>query len=217
MTDGDRMIDGSNDHIVTVREWKDGKPREVETLMRLPERLGNKDKPLHKNSLVVFYDKKHFQKEGEDRTFFRVTSYFEEKKNLSKSEVEKAAAELSLLSKRALIEKVGCNSLGELEVGAVFTVLSVKSVFMGEGQNRYEALIGTVVHPKQFEHDVFRHEEMIFPARFKSVLNPSRLPLLARYNGKKFNKQGDREYFDVSFMATNEKRLTNLCLSQYKA
>ena len=87
---------------------------------------------------------------------------------------------------------------------------------MGEGENKYETLIGNVVFPKE-DNESHQQEEMLIPGRFKTLLKADRLPQFGRYNGKKFNKADEREYYDVTFMKTNDMRLTNLCLSRFNS
>ena len=120
MSDGERTEDEEGrDHLVIVRQWKDGVPDGTEVLVRLPGRLGKKDKPMSKYVVVAFYDVKEFKKDGEDRSFFQVRSFFDDRKNVSKVESDKIALELSHLTKDELIEKLGCRSLGDLEVGSL--------------------------------------------------------------------------------------------------
>ena len=163
MSDGERTEDEEGrDHLVIVRQWKDGVPDGTEVLVRLPGRLGKKDKPLFKYAVVAFYDVKAFKKDGEDRSFFQVRSFLDDRRHISKVESDKIALELSSLTKGELVAKLGCRSLGDGrsfgdEVGTFFTVLSVRSVIMGERENKYESLIGIIVFPKK--NNCYQQEE----------------------------------------------------------
>ena len=123
------------------------------------------------------------------------------------------------MSKESLCERVGTVSLCDLKHGDMFVVTQTRPIQVGEGESKREDLLATVIRElgeNRPAKATYCEEEMILPARFKSQLRPERLPLLARYGGKKKTKCGKREYHDVHFMSGDDKRIQNVCLLQFR-
>ena len=217
VADGERgEVGGKEDqHLATVKMWRDGAADDGELMMSLPSRLGKPGEGLKKDTLVVFYDMVHFKHNEEDRHFFKVKTLLEEAGS-SLSEIEATAAGLSLLSKEQLHERIGCYSLSDLKQGDLFVVLSTSPFAVGEGDKKREDLLAVVVRNENKSEDGrYKEEELILPGRFAPQLKADRLPLMGRYSGKKTTKCGKREYHDVHFMKANDKRIQNVCLQQY--
>ena len=85
------------------------------------------------NTLMVFYGISVFAKDGRREP------------DSDTRTVELQESSLSLLTQDQLREKVGVITLGDIEEGALFTVISTSPYMVGEGENMREDILARVV------------------------------------------------------------------------
>ena len=175
--------------------------------------LNHKDKVMAVNTLVVFYGISTFVKDGVDMTYYQIKCLHGEPDSV-KGDVELQAANLSILTHDQLREEVGIITLGDVDEGALFTVISTSPYMVGEGENMREDILARVVRTRKEGQELYKEEDMILPRRFLPLLKDDRLPIVGRYSGMRQKKCGTKRYYDVKFMKTNGKRLQNVTLMQ---
>ena len=206
-------VNGREVHVVTVRPWNDGKQDDEEITVQLPAKLTQKNKALAMNTLVVFYGISTFVKDGVDMTYYQIKCLYGELDSVQ-GDVKLQAAILSILTQDQLREKVGMITLGDVDEGALFTVISASPYMVGEGENMREDILARVVRTRKEGQELYKEEDMTLPKRFLPLLRDDRLPIIGRYSGKRQTKCGTKTYYDVQFMRTNDKRLQNVSLMQ---
>ena len=197
--------------VVTVRPWNDGKQNDEEIMVQLPATLTQKDKVMLANTLVVFYGISMFVEDGVDMAYYQIKSLCGEPVS-DTGDVKLQAANLSLLPQDQLRERVGIITLGDIEEGTLFTVISTSPYIVGEGENMREEILARVVLARKDRQGLYKEEDMILPERFLSQLEGDRLPVFGRYSGKSHTKCETKTYHDVQFMIPKDKRLQNVSL-----
>ena len=96
------------------------------------------------NTLVVFYGISMFVKDGVDMTYYQIKSLYGESDS-DTGDVELQAANLSRLTQDQLRERVGIITLGDIDEGTLFTVISTYSYIVGEVENPQEEILARVV------------------------------------------------------------------------
>ena len=175
--------------------------------------LNHKDKVMAVNTLVVFYGISTFVKDEVDMTYYQIKCLHGEPDSV-KGDVELQAANLSILTHDQLREKVGIITLGDVDEGALFTVISTSPYMVGEGENMREDILARVVRTRKEGQELYKEEDMILPRRFLPLLKDDRLPIVGRYSGMRQKKCGTKSYYNFQFMKTNGKRLQNVTLMQ---
>ena len=104
-------------------------------------------------------------------------------------------------------------TLGDIEEGNLFTVISTSPYMVGEGENMREDILAKVVRARKDGQELYKEEDMILPKRFLLQLQEDRLPVIGRYSGKQHTKCGAKTYHDVQFMRPKNKRLQNVTLT----
>ena len=79
---------------------------------------------------MVFYGVSTFVKDGVDMTYYQIKSLYGEPDS-DTGDVELQAANLSLLTQGQLRERVGIITLGDVNEGALLTVISRKRFWQG--------------------------------------------------------------------------------------
>ena len=79
---------------------------------------------------MVFYGVSAFVKDGVDMTYYQIKSLYGEPDSVT-GDVELQAANLSLLTQGKLRERVGIITLGDVNEGALLTVISRKRFWQG--------------------------------------------------------------------------------------
>ena len=96
------------------------------------------------NTLVVFYGISMFVKDGVDMSYYQNNSLDGEPYS-DTGDVELQAANLSLLTQDQLRERVGIITLGDLDEGTLFIVISSSPYIIGEGENMRDEILARVV------------------------------------------------------------------------
>ena len=120
-------------HAVTVRPWNDGKHGNKEITVQLPARLTQKDKVMLVNTLVVFSGISTFVKDGVDMTYYQIKSLYGEPDS-DTGDVERKSTSW-----------VGIITLGDIDEGVLFMVISTSPYIVGEGENMREKILARVV------------------------------------------------------------------------
>ena len=135
-------VKGRMVHVVTVRPWNEGNQDDEEIMLQLPAQLTQKDKVKLVNTLGVFYGILMFVKDVLDMSYYQIKSLNGE---TDTGNVELQPASLSLLTQDQLKERVGILTLGGIEEGTLFTVISTYPYIVGEGENLQEEILARVV------------------------------------------------------------------------
>ena len=196
-----------------MRPWNYGKKDDEEITDQLPAQLTQKDKVMLANTLVVFYGISMFVKDREDMTYYQIKSLYGEPDN-DTGDVELHPANLSLLTQDQLRERVGIITLGDLDEGTLFIVISSSPYIIGEGENMRDEILARELRARKERQELYKEEDMILPKRFLPQLKGDRFPVIRRYLGKHNTKCGAKTYHDIQFMKPNDKRLqmSPLCI-----
>ena len=126
-----------------------------------------------------------------DMTYYQIKSLYREPDN-DTEDVEHQAANLSLLTQDQLRERVGIITLGDLDEGTLFMVISTSPYIIGVGENMRDEILARVVRARKERQELYKEEDMILPKRFLPQLKGDRLPVIGRYIGRRHTKCGTK-------------------------
>ena len=129
-------------------------------------------------------------------------------------EISNFRPQICLSLQDQLRERVGIITLGYIDEGTLFKVISTSRYIVGEGENMREDILSRVAWARKERQELYKKEDMILPKMFLPQLKGDRFPVIRRFSGKHNTECGAKMYHDIQIMKPNDKRLqmSPLCI-----